>query len=51
MTTGWYGAELVFRYGTGVMSLPQSEVVGHQHGENEHTPTEKTNKGHENHMH
>ncbi len=31
MVTGWYGAELVFRYGTGVMSLPQSEGAGHQH--------------------
>lgn len=31
LSTAWRGAELVFRYGLGVMSLPQSEGVGHQH--------------------
>lgn len=31
MITGWYGAELVYRYGTGVKSLPQVETVGHRH--------------------
>ena len=27
MITGWYGAELVFRYGTGVRSLPQTTAI------------------------
>lgn len=38
MTTGWYGAELVYRYGIGVKSLPQSEEVGHTHtsSDNDH---------------
>lgn len=31
LSTAWRGAELVFRYGLGVMSLPQSEGKGHQH--------------------
>ena len=31
MTTGWLGAEAVYRYGLGVMSLPQSEGDGHAH--------------------
>jgi len=31
MTTGWYGAELVYRYGIGVKSLPQVEDIGHTH--------------------
>lgn len=31
LTTAWRGAELVFRYGLGVMSLPQSEGKGHHH--------------------
>lgn len=34
MITGWYGAELVFRYGIGVKSMPQIEAVGHQHAGN-----------------
>lgn len=29
--TAWYGAELVFRYGIGIMSLPQAEEIGHEH--------------------
>ena len=32
--TGWYGAELVYRYGIGVQQLPKVHVksaVGHQH--------------------
>lgn len=47
-STAWHGGELVYRYGIGVMSLPQSSGVGHQHEhsgsaeENNHTkPTEK----------
>lgn len=31
LITGWYGAELVFRYGIGVQSLPKHEMVGHHH--------------------
>lgn len=31
LTTAWYGGELVYRYGLGVMSLPTAEAVGHQH--------------------
>jgi uncharacterized membrane protein len=31
LSTAWRGAELVFRYGVGVMSLPQAEEVGHSH--------------------
>ncbi len=29
--TAWLGAELVYRYGLGVMSLPQSENEDHSH--------------------
>lgn len=31
LTTAWYGGELVYRYGTGVMSLPQEENSMHNH--------------------
>ncbi len=31
MTTGWYGGEVVYRYGLGVMSLPKVEGPGHDH--------------------
>lgn len=31
MATAWRGAELVFRHGLGVMSLPKAEGEGHQH--------------------
>lgn len=31
LSTAWRGAELVFRYGLGVMSLPKAEGEGHQH--------------------
>ena len=35
LSTAWRGAELVFRYGLGVISLPQSEGIMHQqHDEN-----------------
>lgn len=40
--TAWHGAELVYRYGLGVLSLPQAEEVGHEHQnhkENEKTPS------------
>ena len=35
--TAWRGAEVVFRHGIGVMSLPQSEAGGHDHAAHEHT--------------
>lgn len=35
LSTAWRGAELVFRYGLGVLSLPQFEGVGHQHQHDE----------------
>ncbi len=31
LTTAWKGGEVVYRYGLGVMSLPQSEEAGHTH--------------------
>ncbi len=31
LSTAWRGAELVFRYGLGVLSLPQLEGEGHHH--------------------
>lgn len=31
LATAWRGAELVYRYGLGVMSQPQSEGEGHNH--------------------
>lgn len=36
---GWHGAEVVYRYGIGVKSLPKVEQAesGHQHGENAHS--------------
>ena len=30
-STAWYGAESVYRYGLGVMSIPQSSGEGHAH--------------------
>jgi len=34
-STAWRGAEVVYRYGLGVMSLPQSETVDNNHGSHE----------------
>jgi uncharacterized membrane protein len=31
LSTAWHGAELVYRYGLGVMSLPKKEGDGHAH--------------------
>lgn len=31
VSTGWRGSELVYRYGLGVMSIPQVEAEGHEH--------------------
>jgi len=44
LSTAWRGGEVVYRYGLGVISLPQSEGAGHAHtdGEEEgHTTTDK----------
>lgn len=35
LLTAWRGAELVFRYGVGVLSLPQAEAVGDHHHHND----------------
>lgn len=52
MTTGWFGAELVYRYGIGVKSLPQAEEVGHQHMHGDHSPASKQPKNsHTDHKH
>jgi uncharacterized membrane protein len=32
LSTAWHGAELVFRYGLGVMSLPNTDDHNHHHG-------------------
>lgn len=36
MTTGWLGAEAVYRHGLGVISLPQVEESGHHHSHGSH---------------
>ena len=33
LVTAWYGGELVYRHGLGVMSLPVPEGAGHDHGD------------------
>ena len=43
LSTAWRGAELVFRYGLGVMSLPKAEGIGHEH---HHESTEEHNHDH-----
>ena len=40
-STAWHGGELVYRYGLGVMSLPQAGGEGHEHAhgdEHDHGP-------------
>lgn len=49
-STAWRGVELVFRYGLGVMSLPQSEGTGHHHSERVEEST-KENIPHSHHEH
>lgn len=34
--TAWHGGELVYRYGIGVVSLPDSSGKGHEHGGHDH---------------
>ncbi len=44
LSTAWRGGEVVYRYGLGVMSLPQSEGAGHAHAHEEgegHATTDK----------
>lgn len=36
MSTAWHGGELVYRYGLGVMSLPQSGNENHDHDSHAH---------------
>jgi uncharacterized membrane protein len=37
LATAWRGAELVYRYGLGVISLPKSEGAGHQHHDSDNS--------------
>jgi ketosteroid isomerase-like protein len=46
--TAWKGAELVFRYGLGVMALVEAEGPGHSH---EHDNAENDSDDHESHKH
>lgn len=39
-TTAWLGGEIVYRHGIGVLSLPASEGVGHNHQHNSGNGTE-----------
>ncbi len=52
MVTGWLGAEAVYRYGLGVMSLPKVEAGadGHNHSHGEEPSAETSPDGH-NHSH
>lgn len=51
MTTAWHGAEVVYRYGIGVMSLPKAEKhgtsgEGHAHDHNDMHETIMPSDGH-----
>ncbi len=52
MVTGWLGAEAVYRYGLGVMSLPKVEAGadGHNHSHGAEPSAETNSDGH-NHSH
>lgn len=52
MTTAYLGAEVVYRHGIGVMSLPEKEAGGHHHAHSETEPGHHDNgtDGHE-HQH
>jgi len=48
-STAWHGAELVYRYGLGVMSLPDTDAhdhAGHAHGESDHAHDNQAGGGH-----
>lgn len=49
--TAWHGAELVYRYGLGVMSLPKVESHGAGHGGHTHGSDAKEGAGQEAHGH
>lgn len=51
VSTAWHGAELVYRYGTGVMSLPKAEKIGHQHNENKSNKADQTDLEKSSHQH
>lgn len=57
LSTAWRGAELVFRYGLGVMSLPKAKGEGHNHhhAESKESAMDHTNmptmENHEEHTH
>ncbi len=57
MSTAWRGAEVVYRYGVGVMSLPKSTGDGHQHQHGNDVKTEpgspqrKKEQNHSGHKH
>lgn len=40
--TAWHGGELVYRYGIGVVSLPEASGEGHEHGGHDHGSHEHT---------
>ena len=42
LSTAWRGGELVYRYGLGVKSLPQTEEVGHSHHHQQASSPEDT---------
>ena len=44
--TAYKGGELVYRYGIGVMALPEASGSGHGHHQNEHHH-EEVNDGHD----
>lgn len=43
LSTAWHGAELVYRYGLGVISLPQSSETGHGHNANGESSSDHSN--------
>ncbi len=52
LITAWHGAELVYRYGLGVLSLPKTEQINHSHSHK--TKQEKYSKpvlNHSSHAH
>ena len=53
--TAWHGAELVYRYGIGVRSLPNSTGKGHQHShdieQKVHPKSHQKKKGHSDKLH
>lgn len=47
LSTAWHGGELVYRYGLGVMSLPQHEGEGHEHHEHAEKMSATSNEQHD----